>query len=1348
MESNQHKKESNRLIPKMLLLALSISQALAVETSSLNAPNWGLAPVVGTLLKPGIAVHTSGTLITPGVTADVDHSLKLFDIRAASLASNHPIQDVDSHVHHHWDTASIGNVYGLAIDNDRNIYTTASTHYGAFFGWAGANQTKITFGSIGASLAGDTPEIDNNPGSLNDLSAAGTIYKIDAVTGNATIFATLPQQAHSFSHPAYEAGDTVALNTEPSLGNITYDPIHNQLFISNFEDGKIYRYNLNGTQLSIFDPGTADDASAGFSGTSTDPAPYGLAVNPTGTKLYYGTHAVNQTPAIFAIDLDTSGNFSGSEIDQLAQIGTELSYTQDIGEKYVEGDAWLSFSDLQFTPKGELIAGLRMGCKGNFTTPHNHGGTFYLLKKDRNGLYNTPVDKVSGTGTSSYSEVLEHHTIAPLNRADNARYDARSIPTYTERTSVVGNISSGPDDGYGGVAIYDKGNGSDDYLITTGDMIVDNEPHGFMLFPDNFTIDLSTDNIISPVVAFGSIPSSTIGSADREYKGIGGSYLIITEENIFLGVSVDNEGGINHFPNLLPDDTSYTIPIANISATNSSDSSARDEYTSSSVANNASTIETNLFWSGEGISNIISEAAYVRFIITNDSVINASSPNDFTANGEVEDYLPSILEAMGIDSFIWEDTDDSNIASSTGNAHTSGLFILNNDAEPNAVNSHIAGSDDADNGDGNKENMTVDFGFIAAGMSLGDFIWWDADGNGTRGNTAGEPGISSVVVKLFAPDGSTPAIDVNGTNVPSTLTDSDGSYSFANLPAGDYVVQITPPMGYELTGGGGADPDDDNADSNGILTSGGKIQSLPVTLSTSNKPTDDGDSNLSVDFGLLKFDLALRTTINSTSDIPLRPGSSTVTLNIVVFNQGNIDAADVEIVNFIHSGFSYDPVSNTAVATGNGNDWSLDADPTLIIPGIIPAGSSVIVKIILDVEAGTSGQLLTSTAEIIDDGLHDDVDSTPDATDGNEVLVKDELNNTSGDEDDHDIATIEVSTFDLALKTSVSSQSHPILIPGVSTVTFSIEVTNQGDIDASDVHIVDYIMSGFTYDEVDNTSIATGNTHSWGIAPNPELVIDSLNVGETKIVYITLGIDTGTSGQTLNNFAEIAEDGQAVDSDIDSTPDTANTEKPVKDNITSENGKGVVGEDEDDHDVAMVTVDAFDLALRTEVGILSDTPLLPGVSQVTFTIEVINQDDIDAQDITLVDYIQSGFSYDPVTNTAIATGNSTDWSTDAKPTLLLPGTLAAGGSTTVKIILDVDAGTEGQTIYHYAEIADDNQPIGTDIDSTPDSNDDEDPVIDNVINQDGKHPPTDDEDDHDITSVVPSLAGLTTGNHL
>lgn len=86
---------------------------------------------------------------------------------------------------------------------------------------------------------------------------------------------------------------------------------------------------------------------------------------------------------------------------------------------------------------------------------------------------------------------------------------------------------------------------------------------------------------------------------------------------------------------------------------------------------------------------------------------------------------------------------------------------------------------------------TWDAGVVLKSVSVGDFVWVDANRDGRQ--DAGEPGIPGVVLVLTGPDGK-PVTDVFGAQVPPVTTDQDGHYTFDNLPAlsGEekYVVRI------------------------------------------------------------------------------------------------------------------------------------------------------------------------------------------------------------------------------------------------------------------------------------------------------------------------------------------------------------------------------------------------------------------------------------------------------------------------------------------------------------------------------------------------------------------------------
>ena len=187
--------------------------------------------------------------------------------------------------------------------------------------------------------------------------------------------------------------------------------------------------------------------------------------------------------------------------------------------------------------------------------------------------------------------------------------------------------------------------------------------------------------------------------------------------------------------------------------------------------------------------------------------------------------------------------------------------------------------------------------------------------------------------------------------------------------------------------------------------------------------------------------------------------------------------------------------------------------------------------------------------------------------------------------------------------------------PG-SDVTFTIEITNQGSLNASNIQISDYIPNGLSLNDAawtENAGVATL------ITP-----IASLATGQTVTREISFTINNDFEGTTIRNWAEIsaAENVPNVE-DEDSTPDDINFNQPGEtddlsdDGTIDENGKN--GGDEDDHDPAEIEVEqTFDLALRKTES--SSGPYMPGGS-VTFTIEIFNQGTLAATDIQISDYI-------------------------------------------------------------------------------------------------------------------------------
>ncbi|MFM8387797.1 MAG: SdrD B-like domain-containing protein, partial [Actinomycetota bacterium] len=137
-------------------------------------------------------------------------------------------------------------------------------------------------------------------------------------------------------------------------------------------------------------------------------------------------------------------------------------------------------------------------------------------------------------------------------------------------------------------------------------------------------------------------------------------------------------------------------------------------------------------------------------------------------------------------------------------------------------------------------DTTLDFGFYAPVVSVGNKVWFDTDGDGIQDD--GEPGIAGVTLTIKKADG-TSVTDVYGNAVNTTTTDANGNYSFANLPYGSYTVTATTPSGMTATlngvGGGGTDSGTAGSDP------------LDATRATSRNMTTANDSDTTLDFGFI-----------------------------------------------------------------------------------------------------------------------------------------------------------------------------------------------------------------------------------------------------------------------------------------------------------------------------------------------------------------------------------------------------------------------------------------------------------------------------------------------------------------
>ena len=188
----------------------------------------------------------------------------------------------DPAIHDSWKGTNMGDVFGIAIDSYKNVYFSATKSISS----SGSTATSV-------GIAGD-----------------GGVYKMDANTWEVTPFIFTGN------------GSNQIPNQGNGLGNIAYDRFNNQLFITNFEDGKIYRFDMMGNLLSTFDPFNNDMTPLGtFSGHGE--AIWGINVfgDNDGIKVYFSRWTEDNSlsdpsgpnNSVWSINLDNNGEFNGNE---------------------------------------------------------------------------------------------------------------------------------------------------------------------------------------------------------------------------------------------------------------------------------------------------------------------------------------------------------------------------------------------------------------------------------------------------------------------------------------------------------------------------------------------------------------------------------------------------------------------------------------------------------------------------------------------------------------------------------------------------------------------------------------------------------------------------------------------------------------------------------------------------------------------------------------------------------------------------------------------------------------------------------------------------------------------------
>lgn len=218
-----------------------------------------------------------------------------------------------------WYFSNLGTVFSAAVDIRGDIFVATTT----------------TFGSV--------PFPDGL--APNGGRGSGSIHKISGSTGlvNTGFVTTNQATTYNPSFPNRLPNQTLAGTWGPSitnqftiksgagLGDLTYNKYHDFIYVSNFEDGKIYKINpTTGNVENVFDPTfgegnpaiAIDNGLLGFSPRGQRPWGLGIYQHGSTPRLYYSNWKVDareknnpnsEHNEIWSIELDINGNPVGLE---------------------------------------------------------------------------------------------------------------------------------------------------------------------------------------------------------------------------------------------------------------------------------------------------------------------------------------------------------------------------------------------------------------------------------------------------------------------------------------------------------------------------------------------------------------------------------------------------------------------------------------------------------------------------------------------------------------------------------------------------------------------------------------------------------------------------------------------------------------------------------------------------------------------------------------------------------------------------------------------------------------------------------------------------------------------------
>lgn len=395
----------NKQTAKMKLKDKIISLLMTtVVMLSFTLTAWGQFGMTPTQIAGwSVATHSSGTWLSGGLTGGP--VVGLVNTRNCDGTAPFGANWVTAMtgIYHgpgnNWNAANMGQVFGVALDKNNNIYTTSTSVYNHV-------GEPFAFGPAGS----------------------GGVYKISYSTGAiSNIVTTSP-----FTTTAIASIGTSKLpNSGPGLGNICYDRDNDRLYVTNLEDGTIYRMTTAGVIDAVYDPssipsplGTTNPAMAADGGTAGF-APlgerlWGIAYNPIDKRIYYSvwveggaTHSATTYNVIRSVSVNPTGFLPSTD-----QLEFKLS-NRPVGVLTMP-DGSMPVSDIEFSSDGKKMLVAECGVWDSYSqiTPQNTGHDNRVLE----------YKGASGSWVFNQEIFIGNLTTSRANAAGGVDYGLKFLP--------------------------------------------------------------------------------------------------------------------------------------------------------------------------------------------------------------------------------------------------------------------------------------------------------------------------------------------------------------------------------------------------------------------------------------------------------------------------------------------------------------------------------------------------------------------------------------------------------------------------------------------------------------------------------------------------------------------------------------------------------------------------------------------------------------------------------------------------------------------------------------------------------------------------------------------------------